>query len=315
MVVDTVRRRPGRMPPVERLPQKRKQTEAAKRARYRYSCFDHFGEDSQSYAYAATFGLSQACEDEVIDQLIELQRHANEYTKRDGRLAEDEFFYAEQNARLVKDAEMYYRSMLQDRVSSWNVRDQHMEETLSELIAYLDKQEGRAKVVVWEHNSHIGDARATAMGQEGELNVGQLVRERYGNEAVLIGFSTYSGTVTAASTWNAPHERKRVRPALAGSYEKLFHETALERGQRDFLVFWRGNQMASSALLGPRLERAIGVIYLPQTERISHYFRARMPEQFDAVIHFDETVAVEPLDRTSLWESGEEVPETYPYAV
>ena len=152
-------------------------------------------------------------------------------------------------------------------------------------------------------------ARATSDALDNHLG------ERYGNEAVLIGFSTYSGTVTAASNWNAPHERKRLRPALAGSYEKLFHETAQERGQRDFLVFWRGNQMASSALLGPRLERAIGVIYLPQTERISHYFRARMPEQFDAVIHFDETVAVEPLDRTSLWESGEEVPETYPYAV
>ncbi len=286
--------------------------EAAERARYRYSCFDHYGEESQSYGYAAEFGLSQSCEDEVINQLIELQRHTAKYMKRDGRLAEDEFFYAVQNARLVKNAELYYRSMFQDRVSSWNVRDRHMAETLGELIAYLDKQGGRTNVVVWEHNSHIGDARATTMGQEGELNVGQLVRERYGNEAVLIGFSTYTGTVTAASAWNAPYERKRVRSALAGSYEKLFHETM---GQRDFLVLWRGNQMASSALLGPRLERAIGVIYLPQTERISHYFRARMPEQFDAVIHFDETLAVEPLDRTSLWESGEEVPETYPYAV
>ena len=190
-----------------------------------------------------------------------------------------------------------------------------MAETLDELIAYLDRQGGRTKVVVWEHNSHIGDARATEMGQKGEVNVGQLVRESSGHEAVLIGFSTYTGTVTAASDWNAPYERKCVRPALAGSYEKLFHETALEMRQRDFLVLLRDNQMARSALPGPRLERAIGVIYLPQTERISHYFRARMPEQFDAVIHFDETLAVEPLDRTSLWESGEEVPETYPYAV
>jgi erythromycin esterase-like protein len=286
--------------------------EAAKRARYRYSCFDHFGEDSQSYGYAAAFDLSSSCEDEVIDQLIEVQQQTAEYRKHDGRLAEDELFYAEQTARLVKNAERYDRSMFQDRVSSWNIRDQHMAETFDELIAYLDKPGGRAKIVVWEHNSHIGDARATTMGQEGELNVGQLVRERYGNEAVLIGFSTYTGTVTAASAWDAPHERKQVRPVLEGSYEKLFHETV---GLRDFLVPWRGNQMASSALLGPRLEQAIGVIYLPHTERISHYFRARMPEQFDAVIHFDETQAVEPLDGTSLWESGEEAPETYPYAV
>jgi erythromycin esterase-like protein len=142
-----------------------------------------------------------------------------------------------------------------------------------------------------------------------------LVRERYGEEAVLIGLSTYTGTVTAASDWNAPYERKQVRPALAGSYEYLFHKTALEMGQRDFLVLLRDHQRTRSALRGPALERAIGVIYLPQTERVSHYFRARLPEQFDAVIHFDETLAVEPLDRTALWESGEEVPETYPYAV
>lgn len=288
--------------------------QAAQRARYRYRCFDHFGEDSQSYGYAAEFGLSKPCTDEVIKQLVELQRQRDEYTKRDERLAEDEFFYAEQNARLVKNAEIYYRSMFQDRVSSWNVRDQHMAETLGELIAYLERQGARTKVVVWEHNSHVGNARATSMGQQGELNVGQLVRERYGNEAVLIGFSTYSGTVTAAADWDAPYERKRIRPALARSYEKLFHETGLEMGQRDFFVLLRGNQMASSALLGPRLERAIGVIYLPQTERISHYFDARLPEQFDALIHLDETLAVEPLDRTALWESGE-VPETYPFAV
>ena len=288
---------------------------AAKRARYRYSCFDHFGEESQSYGYAATFGLSPSCEDEAIDQLVELQHQRAAYAQRNGHIDEDELFYAEQNARLVKNAEHYYRSMFQDRVSSWNVRDQHMMETLGALIAYLDTLRGRAKVVVWEHNSHIGDVRATTMAQQGELNVGQLVRERYGNEAVLIGLSTYTGTVTAASDWNAPHERKHVRPALAGSYEKLFHETAMEMGQRDFLILLRGKQMASAALLGPRLERAIGVIYLPQTERTSHYFRARLPEQFDAVIHFDETLAVEPLDRTSLWESGKELPETYPYAV
>src|SRR5436309_12112868 len=162
--------------------------EAAKRARYRYSCFGHYGEDAQAYGYAAGFNLSKSCEDEVVAQLIELQQHTTDFAKRDGRVAEDEFFYAEQNARLAKDAEEYYRTMFSGRVSSWNLRDRHMTETLDALIAHLEQQRGSAKVVVWEHNSHLGDARATSMGEEGELNVGQLVRERYGNDAVIVGF-------------------------------------------------------------------------------------------------------------------------------
>src|SRR5215813_5206574 len=174
--------------------------EAARRARYRYGCFEHFGEDTQAYGYAASIGLSKSCEDEVVSQLIELQRRAAEYAGRDGRVAPDEFFYAEQNARLVKNAEEYYRSMFRGRVSSWNLRDHHMAETLEALMTYLRSQGQQAKIVVWEHNLHLGDARATEMGQAGELNVGQLVRERYGqDDAVLIGFSTYSGTVTAAT--------------------------------------------------------------------------------------------------------------------
>src|SRR5215813_1936730 len=174
--------------------------EAARRARYRYGCFEHFGEDTQAYGYAASIGLSKSCEDEVVSQLIELQRRAAEYAGRDGRVAPDEFFYAEQNARLVKNAEEYYRSMFRGRVSSWNLRDCHMAETLAALATYLQGQGQQAKIVVWEHNLHLGDARATEMGQAGELNVGQLVRERYGqDDAVLIGFSTYSGTVTAAT--------------------------------------------------------------------------------------------------------------------
>src|SRR5262249_47618368 len=144
--------------------------------------------------------------------------------RRDGRVAADEFFFAAQNARLVKDAEAYYRSMFQGRVSSWNLRDRHMVDTLQELVAHLEAQGQNPKVVVWAHNSHLGDARATEMGKIGELNVGQLVRERYGREAVLIGFSTYAGTVTAASNWDAPAERVCARPALAGSYESLFHD-------------------------------------------------------------------------------------------
>ena len=286
--------------------------EAAKRARYRYSCFEHFGEDTQAYGYAAGFNLSKSCEDEVVAQLIELQQHTTDFAKRDGRVAEDEFFYAEQNARLAKDAEEYYRTMFSGRVSSWNLRDRHMAETLEALVAHLGREGGDTKVVVWAHNSHVGDARATSMGSEGELNVGQLVRERHDREAVLVGYSTYTGTVTAASDWGAPMERKRVRPALPGSYEALSHQTGLS----NFLLPLRNVGKAAKALRGPRLERAIGVIYLPQTERTSHYFHARLPEQFDAVLHFDETRAVEPLDRTTQWEAGEtEVPETYPWAL
>ena len=225
-------------------------------------------------------------------------------------MAEDELFYAEQNARLVKNAEAYYRSMFLEEVSSWNLRDRHMAETLDALVAHLERQGGRAKVVVWAHNSHLGDARATEMGQRGELNVGQLVRERYGRDAVLVGFTTHHGTVTAASDWGGPAERKRVRPALAGSYEALFHAAQPDR----FLLTWREGDTATEGLRDPRLERAIGVIYRPETERMSHYFRARLPDQFDAVLHFDETRAVEPLERTAEWEAGE-VPETFPFAV
>jgi erythromycin esterase-like protein len=281
--------------------------EAATRARYRYSCFDAFGEDTQAYGYAAEFGVTRSCEDQAVQQLIELQRRAAELAKRDGMVAEDELFYAEQNARLVKNAEQYYRTMFRGRVESWNLRDRHMAETLEALIAHLGRTGGRARVVVWEHNSHIGDARATAMGEMGEWNVGQLARQRFGNDAVLVGFTTYQGTVTAASDWDAPAERKRVRPGLPGSFESLFHSV----GMADFLLTMRGNARLGEALGETRLERAIGVIYRPETERVSHYFEARLPQQFDAVIHFDQTRAVEPLDRTPGWDKGEP-PETFP---
>ena len=283
--------------------------ESARRARSRYACFDHYGEDTQSYGYAAGFGLTKTCEDEVVAQLQDMHRRGEEYLRRDGFVAEDEFFFAEQNARLVRNAERYYRSMFQGRVSSWNVRDHHMAETLNALMAHLSRQQARPKIVVWEHNSHLGDARATQMGESGELNVGQLVRERYGREAVLIGFSTYCGTVTAASDWDGPIERKVVQPALADSYEALFHQVGIPR----FLLTWKEARVVE-VLRDRRLERAIGVIYLPKTERISHYFYASLPAQFDAVLHFDETHAVEPLDQLSGW-ATDDAPETYPSGV
>jgi erythromycin esterase-like protein/predicted phosphoribosyltransferase len=283
---------------------------AARRARERYACFDRFEDETQSYGFLAGSGIAKSCEDEVVAQLVELQRRGMEYARRDGAAADDELFEAMQNARVVVDAERYYRSMFLEEISSWNLRDRHMVETLDALAAYLDRRGERAKVVVWAHNSHLGDARATDMGRRGELNVGQLVREKYGREAVLIGFTTYHGTVTAASNWDGPAERKRVRPALAGSYEALLHETRLSR----FFLRLGGGDQTIAGLGERKLERAIGVIYLPETERASHYFYTTLPEQFNAVLHFDETRAVEPLERTAGWEAGE-VPETFPFAV
>jgi erythromycin esterase-like protein/predicted phosphoribosyltransferase len=283
---------------------------AAARARERYGCFDHAGEDAQAYGFGAAFGAGEKCEREAVDQLVELQRLAPEYAKRDGLLAEDESFYAERNARTVVAAEQYYRSMFGARVSSWNLRDQHMVETLEALADHLGRQRGGpARIVVWAHNSHLGDARATQLGEQGELNVGQLARERHPHNCCLVGFSTYTGTVTAADSWDGPAERKDVRPALPGSYEQLFHEVE----EKAFLVPL-GNAPGAEALRLPRLERAIGVIYRPHTERQSHYFRARLADQFDLVVHIDETRAVEPLERTAKWERGE-VPDTYPHAV
>ncbi len=284
--------------------------EAAQRARFRYSCFEHFGEDPQTYGYAATFGISDSCRDQAVSQLAELQQRGWQYLNTDGREGEDEYFYAEQNARLAKDAEEYYRSMFEGDVASWNRRDQHMFDTLVALAEHLQRRQREPKIVVWAHNSHLGNAAATDRAQVGEWNVGQLTRERYGHDVVLVGFSTYTGTVTAASNWDADAERKRVNPGIAGSYEALFHAIGIP----NFLLRLRDSDALADALNTPRLERAIGVIYRPRTERISHYFYARLADQFDALIHFDETRAVEPLERTPLWETGE-APETFPSGV
>jgi erythromycin esterase-like protein len=281
--------------------------DAAMRARQRYACFEHYGEDPQMYGYATSMGLD-SCENEVVAQLLELRRRAADYARRDGRVAEDEFFFAEQNARLAKNAEAYYRSMYRGRASSWNLRDRHMAETIDALDQHISRRVGAARMAVWEHNSHLGDARATEMSRRGELNVGQLVREKHQENAFLVGFSTYTGTVTAATEWDGPAERKRVRPGMPGSYEALFHEVG------DFMVLLRARPEVQRALRGPLLERAIGVIYRPDTERASHYFEASLSAQFDALLHFDETRAVEPLERSSLW-VPDEAPHTFPSAL
>jgi erythromycin esterase-like protein len=284
--------------------------DAAHRARERYSCFEAFADDAQAYGYATTSGQAEPCEEEVVGQLVELRRKQPEILSRDGQIAMDEFFFAEQNALLVRNAEQYYRSIFRGRASSWNLRDQHMVESLESMVAHLDKQSAPTRVVVWAHNSHLGDARATSMGRRGEWNVGQLMRQKHPGQTVLVGFTTNSGTVTAASNWGEPAERKRVRPALAGSCERLFHETNVPK----FLLNLRENNEAVELLRKPRLQRAIGVIYLPQTERYSHYFETILPHQFDVMIHLDETRAVEPLEPTSEWKAGE-LPETYPFTL
>jgi erythromycin esterase-like protein len=284
---------------------------AAAVARERYGCFDHASQDAQMYGYRAAFGAGESCEQEAVDQLIELTARVLDYASRDGEVAQDEFFSAEQNARTVKAAEEYYRVMFRGGVASWNLRDRHMTDTLDSLAVHLSRQRGeQARIVVWAHNSHLGDARATELGSIGELNVGQLVRERHPADCRNIGFTTYSGTVTAAGDWDAPAERMHVRPALPGSVEALFHDV----GEPAFMIPLAEGRPAVESLRSARLERAIGVIYRPDTERQSHYFQARLADQFDVVIHLDDTRAVEPLERTARWDEGEP-PLTYPHAV
>lgn len=283
---------------------------AARAARESYGCFEEFGPDTDTYAWAASRVGDRSCEDAVTRELLALRERRAEFLRRDGTAASDEFFYAVQNARLAQNAERYYRTMFRGRVASWNVRDQHMAETLEELLGHLRERGQAPKVVVWAHNSHLGDARATDAGEDGELNLGQLVRERHGADSKLIGLTTYAGTVIAASNWGEQGELKRVRPALAGSFEELFHQTGMERF---FLAVEKGTYV-HSLLAEPRLERAIGVIYRPETERWSHYFNARLGDQFDAIIHFDHTCGVEPLEHIAAWEPGE-APETYPSGV
>ncbi len=284
--------------------------DAAARARRRYACFDHLGDDPPEYGYATTRGWAESCEGDVVAQLLELQQAAATYAPRDGRVLADAPFFAEQNAWLVRNAEAYYRAMFRGRAASWNLRDRHMFDTLGQLATHLAAERGcAARLVVWAHNSHLGDASATEMATHGELNLGQLAREAMGPRSLHVGFTTHGGTVTAASDWGGPAQRMIVRPALPGSCEQLLHEVGTS-----LLLDFRGRADLREALATPRLQRAIGVIYRPETERQSHYFLTRLPHQFDVLLHYDVTRAVEPLERTGLWDRGE-FPATYPSAL
>jgi erythromycin esterase-like protein len=273
---------------------------AAAVARERYGCLTPWQAEPATYGRAALTSGYAECEQQVVDECRDLLRRA---------LHEDgEMFGAAMNARLVASAERYYRIMYYGGAESWNLRDSHMAETLEHLLEHGGPQ---AKALVWAHNSHIGDARATEMGRvRGEHNIGQLVRERWGSEAALIGFGTHVGTVTAADDWDSPRKQKRVLPSRADSYERACHDSGVPRFLLDLAP--GRNEALRRRLAEPRLERFIGVIYRPETERWSHYSEAVLPEQFDAFVWFDETTALEALGPQ---EPATGLPETYPFGV
>lgn len=276
--------------------------ETAVFARERYACLSPFKPDPANYGHqVSSFGVAN-CETQVVDVLNKLQAKQQEYAK----FGDEQFLDALQNARLVVSAEKYYRWMYDDSQSTWNLRDTHMFETLEALLAYYGEA---SRGVVWAHNSHLGDARATDRAHYGELNVGQLCRERFGDAAYLIGFGTNSGTVAAASDWDAPMEIKTLLPALPKSYERLCHDTGLP----GFLLplGQAADSEVGSGLLKPRLERAVGVIYRPETELASHYFKAELARQFDEYIWVDQSRAVTVLDTRQL----EGMPDTYPFGL
>jgi erythromycin esterase-like protein len=280
---------------------------AAAHARNHYACLTPYAPHPERYG-AATFGnLSVSCRSDVLNALMEIQRNASAYARLDGQVAADQYFYAEQNARIVARAEQYYRAMMDDSASTWNLRDAHMADTLVRLMQHLARRQGLTKAVVWAHNSHVGNADATSMSMRRETNIGAILRREYGNDCFSVGMTTYTGTVTAASDWHAPEERKAVLPARHDSYEALFHDLGIPR----FLLPLRNHRPHLPALPQQRRERAIGVVYRPQSELASHYFTAHLIRQFDAVYHIDVTRALTPLERTASWESGEP-PESYP---
>jgi protein-L-isoaspartate(D-aspartate) O-methyltransferase len=269
-------------------------------ARNRYACLSPWESDPAAYGLAAITERYRACEDEVVavlDDLLKSDLAARAQSDHEG------FFQAAQNAYLVRNAESYYREMYRGSRASWNLRDRHMFETLERLLDHLGSD---SKVVVWAHNSHAGDARATEMGARGESNLGQHCRERFGERCWALGFGTDHGTVMAAHEWDGPHEVRTVRPAHAQSYERLFHES----GAPALTLPLRGSALREP-LSDPRLERAIGVIYRPETELQSHYFHASLPVQFDEYVWFDASHAVGAPARHE--ERG--VPETYPFGV
>jgi protein-L-isoaspartate(D-aspartate) O-methyltransferase len=278
--------------------------EAARVARHRYGCLSPWQGDPAAYGAAAVSGQYEACERDVVRMLRDLLERRFEYGAKDG----DRFLDAAQNARLIANAERYYRTMYRGGRASWNLRDGHMFATLETLLRHRGPE---ARAVVWAHNSHLGDATATEMGAGGQLNVGQLCRERFGEDAYLVGFGTDRGTVAAARDWDGPMEIMQVRPSHEQSYERV----CFDSGVPSFLLPLREDAVddARARLIPERLERAIGVIYRPETEIQSHYFYASLPRQFDEYVWFRQTRAVDPLD--GIERKGRDLPETFPFGL
>jgi protein-L-isoaspartate(D-aspartate) O-methyltransferase len=272
----------------------------ARAARERYGCLTPWQSDPATYGHAALTGTYPTCESEVAVVLVDLLHKRRAYAERDG----ERFMDAVQNARLIASAEQYYRVMYYGSRASWNLRDSHMFETLKTLLAFYGP---KSKAIVWAHNSHIGDASATEMFSRGEYNLGHLCRKEFGTLAYTIGFGTNAGTVAAASNWGGPMEIKQVVPAVAESYERILHES----GVPSFCLDLRQGTNGLEDLRKPRLERAIGVIYRPETELASHYFQAVLPKQFDEYVWFDETKAIAPFEAKTL----DEMPDTYPFGL
>lgn len=275
--------------------------EAAAQARHRYGCLTPWQADPATYGRAALSGRYRSCEEDVVRILMALSAKNREYAEHDG----ERFLDAVQNARLIAHAERYYRTMYYGSRSSWNLRDRYMFDTLRIL---RDHHWPDNKAVVWAHNSHLGDSAATEMSSRGEVNIGRLCHQEFGDEVYAIGFGTDNGTVAAASDWDGPMEVKTVRPGADGSYERLFHQTGLPGFT---LPLAPDHRRSRDQLLEPRLERAIGVIYRPETELASHYFQAVLPRQFDEYIWIDSTRAVTPIEAAEL----EGVPDTYPFGL
>ncbi len=284
---------------------------AAQRARIRYKCFEQYEHNIIQYGLdMSRLNISKTGQDDVIEQIKDLHRNSFEFLRADGAKAHAAFFNAERNAHVIKNAEHYYRSFFfSNPATSWNIRDTHMFETAVAIHDHTAKTVKQPKIIIWAHNSHIGNAAATQMASLGELNLGQLIKATYKDDAKLIGFTTHTGTVAAASEWDSPVEHKKVRPSLENSFENLFHRCGIPQ----FLLPLHQDPELAKLLKQERLERAIGVIYRPETERQSHYFKAQLSAQFDAIIHYDQTKALQPLETTSAWTP--EPDQTYPTGI
>lgn len=263
----------------------RRSVAAAALARQRYRCFDDYLAEPMFYGREAESGRAASCAAGAAAQLAEM----------DSAAADEDDFLAWQSARTVSSGEGYYRALYRgESVGSWNLRERHMADTLVQLLERLGPQ---SRIVVWAHNLHQGDARATDQARGGELSLGQLMRERFGDGAVLVGFSTHRGRVRAAPGWGAPDRVRRLRPALRGSWHDLLHRRLPRGGPPALLLIFRGDPALAAEFAVQRPQRAVGVIYLPHAERRDHYFHATLSAQFDAVIHIDVTAAIDSLGR------------------